>query len=120
MDQKDDKVVTAIGDPIFIDDCDIPEWVIAESQALSREITPPEQLFFRDQGERQNCNCGSASVIGTLYFIFCSTGRKRTKLESLLTYRAIRQFDRVHLQQRTLLKAAQLKPDQMATYQTEL
>ena len=66
-DQKDDKIVTAAaGDPIIPDDCDIPEWVIAESQALSRVVTPPEQLFIRDQGERQDGDCGPAAVIGVL------------------------------------------------------
>jgi hypothetical protein len=43
-DQEDDKVVAAIDDPISPDDSEIPEWVIAESKALSREITNPEQL----------------------------------------------------------------------------
>ena len=41
-------------------------------------------------------------------------------MESLLTYRAIRQFARAHLQQRTLLKAAQLNLIQMVACQTEL
>jgi hypothetical protein len=26
----------------------IPEWVITESRAMSREVTPPDQFFFRD------------------------------------------------------------------------
>ena len=29
----------------------IPEWVITESREMNREVTPPVQLFFRDQGE---------------------------------------------------------------------
>ena len=111
-DPEDDKLVIAIDDPFPPDKGEIPEWVIAASKALSREITPPEQLFFRDQGERQNGDCSPAAVNGTLYFIYCLTGRKRTELESLLTYRAIRQFARVHLQQQTLLKAAQINPNQ--------
>jgi hypothetical protein len=119
-DQEDDKLVIAIDDPFPPDEGEISKWVIAESKALSREITPPEQLFFREQGERQDGDCGPAAVIGTLYFIYCLTGRKRMELESLLTYRAIRQFARVHLQQRTLLKAAQLNPIQMVACQTEL
>ena len=70
----------------------IPEWVIIESRAMSREVTPPAQYFFRNQGERQDGDCGPAAVIGTLYYIYCKTGVKRAELESLLTYRAIRQF----------------------------
>ena len=27
----------------------IPEWVITESREMNREVTPPVQLFFRDQ-----------------------------------------------------------------------
>ena len=38
-DQEDDKVTIAT-DGIIPDDCDIPEWVIEESQVLSREVTP--------------------------------------------------------------------------------
>ena len=88
-DQEDDKVTIAT-DGIIPDDCDIPEWVIEESQVLSREVTPPQPLFFRDQGERQDGDCGPTAVIGVLYFVYCLTGCKRTDLESLLTYRAIR------------------------------
>ena len=118
-DQKDDKIATAT-DGIIPDDYDIPEWVIAESQVLSREVTPPEPLFFRDQGERQDGDCGPVAVIGVLYFVYCLTGYKRIELESLLTYRAIRQFARTHLQQRTLLKAAQVDYNQLLECQTEL
>ena len=28
----------------------IPEWVITESREMNREVTPPVQFFFRDQG----------------------------------------------------------------------
>ena len=45
----------------------IPEWVITESREMNREVTPPIQLFFRDQGERQDGDCGPAAAIGTLY-----------------------------------------------------
>ena len=44
----------------------IPEWVITESREMNREVTPPAQYFFRDQGERQDGDCGPAAVIGTL------------------------------------------------------
>ena len=47
----------------------IPEWIIAESRDMNREVTPPAHLFFRDQGERQDGDCGPAAVIGTLYYI---------------------------------------------------
>ena len=64
---------------------DIPEWVLAESEEMSREVTPPTQCFFRDSGERQDCDCGPVAVIGALYYIYCQTGLKRTALESLMT-----------------------------------
>ena len=59
---------------------------------MYREVTPPVQLFFRDQGERQDGDCGPAAAIGTLYYIYCKAGVTRVGLESLLTYRAIRQL----------------------------
>jgi hypothetical protein len=98
----------------------IPEWVITESRENSREVTPPDQLFFRDQGKRQKGNCGPAAVIGTLYYVYCTTGVKRAELESLLTYRAIRQFATTHLQQQTILTAAQVDDTQMEGCQKEV
>jgi hypothetical protein len=91
----------------------IPEWVITESREMSLEVTPPDQLFFRDQGERQDGDCGPAAVIGTLYYVYCKTGLKQAELESLLIYRAIRQFATTHLQQQTILTAAQVDDNQM-------
>ena len=76
-------------------------------------MTPQEQLFCRDQGERQDGDCGPAAVIGTLYYLYCQTGLKRTELESLLTYRTIRQLAMTHLQHQTLLEAAQVNSTQM-------
>ena len=84
----------------------IPAWVIAASKTMSREVTPPEHLFFRDQGERQDEDCGPAAVIGTLYYIYCKTGIKRATLKSLLTFSDIRRYATSHLQQQTLLDAA--------------
>ena len=72
------------------------------------------------KGERQDGDCDPAADIGALYFVYCLTGRKHTELESRLTYRAIRQFARTHLQQQTLLKAAQVDSNQMLECQTEL
>ena len=63
----------------------IPKWVITESREMNREVTPPAQYFFRDQGERQDGDCGPAAVIGTLYYVYCKAGVKRAELESLLT-----------------------------------
>ena len=54
---------------------------MAESTALSREVTSPEHLFFRDQGERQDGDCGPAAVIGTIYYIYCKTGIKRAAFD---------------------------------------
>ena len=64
----------------------IPEWVITESCEMNREVTPPAQLFFRDQGERQDGDCGPAAVIGTMYYIYCKAGVTRVALETLLAY----------------------------------
>jgi hypothetical protein len=47
-------------------------------------------------------------------------GLKRTALESLLTYRTIRQLATNHLQQRTLLEAAQMNYTQMDGWQVEI
>ena len=76
---------------------EIPAWVITESCEMNREVTPSAQLFFCDQGERQDGDCGSAAAIGTLYYIYCKAGVTRVGLESLLTYRAIRQLAAPHL-----------------------
>ena len=98
----------------------IPEWVITESREMNREVTPPVQFFFRDQGEHQNGDCGPAATIGTLYYIYCKAGVTRVGLESLLTYRAIRQLVATHLQQQTLLEVAQVDDSQMVGSQIEV
>ena len=67
------------------EDVAIPEWVINESREMNREVTPPAHLFFRDQEERQDGDCGPAAVIGTLYYIYCKAGVTRVALETLLT-----------------------------------
>jgi hypothetical protein len=53
-------------EPAPQDSSDIPAWVLTESEEMSREVTPPTQLFFKDQGERQHGDCGPAAVIKTL------------------------------------------------------
>ena len=58
--------------------------------------------------------------IGALYYVYCQTGLKRTALKSLMTYSTIRQFATDHLQQRTLLEAAQVDYTQMDGWQAEL
>ena len=98
----------------------IPEWVITESREMNREVTPPAHLFFRDQGEWQDGDCGPAAVIGTLYYIYCKAGVTRVALETLLAYRAIRRFAAAHLQQQTLLKVAQVDDTQMVGCQSEV
>jgi hypothetical protein len=75
----------------------IPEHILAESREMSREVTPPAQLFFHDHEERQDGDCGPAAAIGTLYYVYCQTGLKRTALESLPTYRTIQQFTTTRL-----------------------
>ena len=98
----------------------IPEWVITESCEMNREVTPPTHLFFRDQGERQDGDCGPAAAIGTLYYLYCKAGVTRVGLESLLTYRTIRQLAATHLQQQTLLEVAQVDDSQMVGSQIEV
>ena len=98
----------------------IPEWVITKSREINREVTPPVQLFFCDQGERQDGDCGPAAAIGTLYYIYCKAGVTRVALESLLTYRAICQLAATHLQQQTLLEVAQVDDNQMVGCQAEV
>ena len=87
--------------------------LINESREMNREVTPPAHLFFRDQGERQDGDCGPAAVVGTLYYIYCKAGVTRVALDTLLTYRAIRRFTAVHLQQQPLLEVAQVDDTQM-------
>ena len=99
---------------------DIPEHILAESRELSKEVTPPGHLFFRDAGERQDGDCGPLAVIGALYYVYCQTGLKRKALESLLTYGAIRQFTTTHLQHRTLLSQAQIDTTRSDGWQVEL
>ena len=77
-------------------------------------------MLFWDKGERQDGDCGPAAVIGALYYVYCQTGLKRTALESLMTYSAIRKFATDHLQQQTLLKATQVDYTQMDGGQAEL
>ena len=36
----------------------IPEWVITESREMNQEVTPPAQLFFRDQGNGKMATVG--------------------------------------------------------------
>ena len=98
----------------------IPEWVITESREMNREVTPPVQLFFRDQGERQDGDCGPAAVIGTLYYIYCKAGVTLVALETLLAYRAKCRFAAAHLQQQTLLEVAQVDDNQMVGCQAEV
>jgi hypothetical protein len=102
------------------DDAELPEWVIAESRAMSREVTPPDQFFFRDQGERKGRDCGPVAVISTLYYICCKTGIKRAELEALLAYHEICQFAATHLQQQTILEVAQVDATQMEGCQKEV
>ena len=83
-------------------------------------MTPPVQFFFRDQGERQDGDCGPSAVIDTLYYIYCKAGVKRVELESLLAYRAIRQFAVTHLQQQTILEVVQVDATQMVGCQEEV
>jgi hypothetical protein len=87
---------------------------------MSREVTPPEHLFFWNQGERQNRDCEPAAVIGTLYYIYCKTGIKRAAFEYLLTNADTRQFATTHLQKPTLLAAAQVDNTQMEGCQAEV
>jgi hypothetical protein len=99
---------------------DIPAHILAESREMSKEVTPPVHLFFRDEGERQDGDCGPVAVIGALYYVYCLTDLKRKALKSLITYRTIRQFATTHLQHRTLLRQAQTDTTQTDGWQTEI
>ena len=77
-------------------------------------------ILFSRPGERQDGDCGPAAVIGALYYIYCKAGVTRVALESLLTYRAIRQQAAIHLQQQTLLEVAQVDDYQMVECQAEV
>jgi hypothetical protein len=70
-------------------------------------------ILFPGPRERQDGDCGPVAVIGTLYYVYCKTDVKRAELESLLTYRAIFQYATTHLQQQTILTAAQVDDTQM-------
>ena len=118
--ERGTKHSSEVSTPQETDVSDIPEHILAESREMSKEVTPPVHLFFRDEGERQDGDCGPAAVIGTLYYIYCKTGVKRAELESLLTYRANRQFATTHLQQQTILTAAQVDDTQMEGCQEEV
>jgi hypothetical protein len=73
---------------------DIPEEAIAGNIGLSREVN----LFFRDQGERQDGDCGPAAVNGALYYLNFRRDTNTTELDGLLNYQEIHQFVRFHLQ----------------------
>ena len=38
---------------------DIPEWILEDNIHLNRTITPPAEQFIRDQGERNDEDCGA-------------------------------------------------------------
>ena len=58
------KQSSEVSTPQETDVSDIPEHILAESREMSKEVTPPVHLFFRDEGERQDGDCGLAEVIG--------------------------------------------------------
>ena len=49
----------------------IPEWVITESRDMNREVTPPAQLFFRDQGKDKMATVGRRQSLAqcTIYTV---------------------------------------------------
>ena len=57
-------------EPSDQDVSDIAEHINAKRREMSREVTPPEQIFCCDQGERQDGDCGPAAIIGTLYCLY--------------------------------------------------
>ena len=67
---QDTSIPTQSVATVPVEEKAIPEWVITESREMNREVTPPTHLFFRDQGERQDGDCGPAAAIGTLYYLY--------------------------------------------------
>ena len=52
---------------------DIPEWVLAESEAMSREVTPPTQYFFRTAGRDKMATAARRRSSG-LYTTYTARG----------------------------------------------
>ena len=88
---------------------DIPEWLLEENIRLNRAITPPAEQFIRDQGERNDGDCGPAAVIGALFYLGSRADtRLRQGLMERLSYTVVRMYAAHHLQYQSLLSVAQL------------
>ena len=88
---------------------DIPEWILADNLQLNRSITPPEGQFIRDQGERNDGDCGPAAVIGAVFYLGSRADSKlRQTLMERLSYEVAREFAAHHLQYQSLLSVAKM------------
>ena len=88
---------------------DIPEWLLEENIRLNRAITPPAEQFIRDQGERNDGDCGPAAVIGALFYLGSRADtRLRQGLMDRLSYTVVRMYAAHHLQYQSLLSVAQM------------
>ena len=88
---------------------DIPEWILEENLQLNRSIAPPEGQFIRDQGERNDGDCGPAAVIGAVFYLGSrADSRLSQTLMERLSYEVERAFAAHHLQHQSLLSVAKV------------
>ena len=88
---------------------DIPEWILEENLHLNRSITPPEGQFIRDQGERNDGDCGPAAVIDAMFYLGSrADSRLRQTLIERLSYEVVRAFAAHHLHYQSLLSVAKV------------
>ena len=87
----------------------IPEWILEENRQLNRSVTPPEGNFIRDQGERNDGDCGPAAVIGAVFYLGSRADRRLNQsLKKRLSYEVVRAFAAHHLQHQSLLSVAKV------------
>ena len=87
---------------------DIPEWILEDNIRLNRAITPPAEQFIRDQGERNDGDCGPTAVIGALFYLGSRADTTlRQGLMEWMSYKVVRMYV-AHLQYQSLLAVAQV------------
>jgi hypothetical protein len=78
---------------------------IAESLALNTEVTLHCTGLY-DRGERNDGDCGPAAVVGAIYY--ANSQDASSPLPTRDSYQIIREYAAQHLQQRTLMREAQV------------
>jgi hypothetical protein len=77
---------------------DLTEWILEGNLHLNRNITPPAGQFIKDQGERNEGDCGPVSVIGAVFYLGSrADSRLRQTLMQRLSYEVVRLFAAHHL-----------------------